>query len=208
MTFSLVGLGLGSIEDITYAGMKIVRDADEVYLEQYTSAFESSLAQIEAKLKCKVHLAFREHLENKGHILIDKAKTKHICLLVVGDVFSATTHISLFIEAKKAGIETNVIFNASVLNAVGIVGLELYKYGKTTSIPFTSKGIFTSYYNVILDNKRHGLHTLCLLDLELGPHEQRYMTIREAIVCCREARAEECRKRRHDCNRCCKAWQA
>ena len=181
MVLSLIGLGLGDIEDITLRGLKLAKSADEVYLEQYTSAFSIPHKKIEEKLKKKVSLAFREHLEQKSHILIERAKTKHVCLLVVGDVFSATTHIALLIDAKKAGVKVNVVFNASILTSIGMVGLELYKYGKVTSIPFSSKGLFTSYYNVIYENKRAGLHTLCLLDLDISAHQQRYMTIPEAI---------------------------
>lgn len=181
MVLSMVGIGLGGIDDITVRGLKLAMSADEVYLEHYTSTFWGSVKNIEKRLKKKVQMAYREHLEQKSHLMVNRAKEAHVCLLVVGDVFSATTHMALYLEAKKAGVPVNVVFNASVVTAVGLVGLELYKYGKITSVPFSSKGLFTTYYKVIHENRKMGLHTLCLLDLEVGQHENRYMTIHEAI---------------------------
>ena len=37
MVLYMVGLGLGSPEDITLRGMKAIKSSDEVYLEYYTS---------------------------------------------------------------------------------------------------------------------------------------------------------------------------
>jgi len=59
---------------------------------------------------------------------------------------------------------------------MGITGLSLYKFGKTTSIPFENENIETPY-NVIKENKP--LHTLILLDLR--PELNKYMTVNEAI---------------------------
>lgn len=182
MTLSLIGLGLGSIDDITERGLELARKADVVYLERYTSSFRSGLEEVEAKIGKKVLLAFRTDLEGESERLLEQARKKHVALLVVGDVFSATTHIALYLDAKKQGTPVQVVFNASILTGVGVVGLELYKYGRTTSIPFPSKGPASSPYRVIAQNKQMGLHTLCLLDLELDdPAKERYMTVNEAI---------------------------
>lgn len=62
------------------------------------------------------------------------------------------------------GIEVNVVHNASVMNAIGICGLQLYHYGETVSIPFfTETWRPDSFYEKIQQNKNMGLHTLCLL---------------------------------------------
>jgi diphthamide biosynthesis methyltransferase len=59
-----------------------------------------------------------------------------------------------------------VIHNASVMNAVGVCGLQLYRYGETISIPFfTETWRPDSFYEKIQNNRRLGLHTLCLLGL-------------------------------------------
>lgn len=62
------------------------------------------------------------------------------------------------------GIETRVIHNASIMNAVGCCGLQLYNYGQTVSIVFwTETWKPDSFYDKIMTNRRVGLHTLCLL---------------------------------------------
>ena len=90
---------------------------------------------------------------------------------------SATTHIDIVMRAKEKGIKVNIIHNASVLTAIGVVGLELYKYGKVTSIPFENENVKTPA-DVYKMNKLNGLHTLFLLDLR--PAEERFMTAKQA----------------------------
>ena len=72
-----------------------------------------------------------------------------------------------------------IIHNASVLTAVGVVGLELYKYGKTTSIPFHNRDVKTPV-DVFKMNQKNGLHTLFLLDLE--PLKNKFMTVNDAVA--------------------------
>src|SRR3989344_6344652 len=132
---SLIGLGLNDEKDISVKGLELIKKADIVYLENYTSKLQSSKEDIEKLYGKEIQLVEREVVENATAIL-SQAAYNNIVLLIVGDVFSATTHISLFQESKQKGIEVKVVHNASVLNAIGITGLELYKFGKTTSIPF------------------------------------------------------------------------
>lgn len=76
----------------------------------------------------------------------------------------ATTHTDLVVRAKKMGIDVKIVHNASVINAIGICGLQLYRYGETVSIPFfTETWRPDSFYEKIHKNKEIGLHTLCLL---------------------------------------------
>lgn len=80
----------------------------------------------------------------------------------------ATTHTDLVVRAKKLGIDVKVVHNASVMNAVGVCGLQLYHYGETVSIPFfTDTWRPDSFYEKIQKNRGLGLHTLCLLGLVL-----------------------------------------
>src|SRR3989344_5369148 len=156
---TLIGLGLNDEKDISIKGLEIVKNADIVYLENYTSSLQCSKQALDKFYGKEIQLLEREVLEDATAIL-SQAAYNNIVLLIVGDVFSATTHISLFQEAKQKGIEVKVVHNASVLNAIGITGLELYKFGKTTSIPFHKS---ETPYKVIKEN--FPLHTLCLLDL-------------------------------------------
>jgi len=80
----------------------------------------------------------------------------------------ATTHTDLVVRAKKMGIVVKVVHNASVMNAIGICGLQLYRYGETVSIPFfTETWRPDSFYEKIQQNRLMGLHTLCLLGYSL-----------------------------------------
>lgn len=60
-----------------------------------------------------------------------------------------------------------MIHNASIMNAVGCCGLQLYSFGETVSIVMWTEGWQPdSYYDRIESNKSKGLHTLCLLDIK------------------------------------------
>jgi diphthine synthase len=56
--------------------------------------------------------------------------------------------------------------------------LHNYKFGKTVTVPFADNFSETPY-NVIAQNKKLGLHTLCLLDLRAA--EDKYLTINEGL---------------------------
>jgi diphthine synthase len=175
MTLYIIGIGLNDEKDITVKGLEAVKKSEEVYLENYTSKLACSKEDLEKFYGKKIILADRELVEKK--FPIERAKEKNISLLIIGDVFSATTHIAIYNEAKERGIEVEVIHNASIMNAIGVIGLELYKFGKTTSIPFDHKNI-KAPIEVIKENKKLGLHTLVLLDLD--PVNNKYLSIKEA----------------------------
>merc|ERR1712058_211895 len=68
----------------------------------------------------------------------------------------------------ELGIPHQVVHNASIMNAVGCCGLQLYNFGETVSIPFwTDSWKPDSFYQKIAENRRRGLHTLCLLDIKV-----------------------------------------
>ncbi|MFH1972255.1 MAG: diphthine synthase [archaeon] len=170
---NIIGIGLNDEKDITLKGLELVKNSDSIYLENYTSKLQVPKEKLEELYGKEIKLVERAFVES-GEELIAEAKEKNVSLLVIGDPFSATTHLSLLQQAQN--IEVNIIGNASVLTAVGIVGLELYKYGKTTSIPFHNENV-EAPYEVIKNNKP--LHTLCLLDL--APKEDKFMEAKEAI---------------------------
>ncbi|KAM9915414.1 hypothetical protein OXX80_014059, partial [Metschnikowia pulcherrima] len=91
-----------------------------------------------------------------------------VAFLVVGDVFGATTHTDLVLRAKELGIAYESIHNASVMNAVGACGLQLYQFGQTVSLVFfTDSWKPDSFYSKVLENRKIGLHTLLLLDIKV-----------------------------------------
>ncbi|MEK6868705.1 MAG: diphthine synthase, partial [Nanoarchaeota archaeon] len=147
-------------------GLELVKKADFVYLENYTSKLNVSINYLEKLYNKKIILADRTLVEvDAENTILKNAKNNEAAFLVVGDVFSATTHMDLYLRAKKMGIKTLVVHNASVLAAVGITGLQLYKFGKTTSIPFHNENVETPYDALAL-NQKNSLHTLFLLDLK------------------------------------------
>jgi diphthine synthase len=175
----MVGIGLNDEKDISVKGLEAVKKSSKVFLESYTSILQCKVSDLENFYGKKIIIADREMVEKKSDEILKEAKTNDVAFLVIGDVFSATTHTDLKLRATEKKIEVKVINNASVLNAVGITGLELYKFGKTTSIPFPEKGFEpeTPYDSMIYNRN---LHTLILLDLR--PLEGRFMTVNEAIT--------------------------
>lgn len=62
----------------------------------------------------------------------------------------------------------NVIHNASIVNAMGCCGLQVYRFGEIVSIPFfTETWRPYSFYDKIKPNLDRGLHTLALLDIKV-----------------------------------------
>ncbi|NOZ80955.1 MAG: diphthine synthase [DPANN group archaeon] len=177
----LIGIGLNDEKDITVKGLEMVKQCAKVYLEGYTSFLQVPVSKLEEFYEKKIMVCDRKAIEiDSDKTILREAKDADVALLVIGDPFGATTHTDLFLRAKKMAVPIEVVHNASILNAVGEVGLELYKFGKTTSIPFPEDGFdVETPYDVIAANKKQGLHTLVLLDLR--PAEDRFMTVNQAI---------------------------
>lgn len=113
-------------------------------------------------------LADRELVEQSADEILAGADKSEIAFLVVGDPFGATTHTDLLLRAKEKKIPFQVVHNASIMNAIGCCGLQLYHFGETVSIPYWSESWRPdSFYDKILANVKHGLHTLCLLDIRV-----------------------------------------
>lgn len=176
----LIGIGLADEKDISVKGLEIVRSSDLIYLENYTSLLQCTKEDLERFYGKKITPLSRKDGEEGAEKIIEEARTKEVAFLVIGDPFSATTHIELFRLAKEKRIPVQVIHNASVLTAVGETGLQLYNFGKTTSIPFPEHvpNVETPYL-VLQQNLSLGLHTLFLLDLD--PEQGKFLTIREAL---------------------------
>ncbi len=178
---TFVGLGLHDETGITVRGLEEARNADAVFMELYTNLLpEFSLKRFEVQVGKKIIVLSRHDLEDKnGAAVLKAAEDGKAVLVVPGDPFVATTHMSLRLEAEKRGIKTHIIHGASAMSAViGSVGLHNYKFGKTVTVPFPENSSETPY-NVIRQNRALGLHTLCLLDLKAD--EGRFLSINEAI---------------------------
>jgi len=107
-------------------------------------------------------------VEQGADVMLGQAQNRDVAFLVVGDPFGATTHTDLILRAKEQNIEVKIIHNASIMNAVGCCGLQLYHFGETVSIPYwTETWRPISFYDKINANYKQGLHTLCLLDIKV-----------------------------------------
>ncbi|MBD3209572.1 diphthine synthase, partial [Candidatus Woesearchaeota archaeon] len=190
---------------ITLRGLEAIRNADIIYLEHYTAVQHTKKEELETFFNKPIVLANREMVEVGGGNIVDEAKEQDVAFLVVGDPFGATTHTDLFLRARKKGVHIEVIHNASILSAVGVVGLELYKYGRTTTIVFPEDGwVPASSYDVIKKNQENYMHTLCLLDIKLAeptkedilrgvdkPQPPRFMTIKEGLAALKEMEKQQ-----------------
>jgi diphthine synthase len=172
----LIGIGLYDEKDITVKGLEAVKGCDLVYLENYTSKLQVSVEKLEEFYNKKINLADRDLIENNFDKIINEAKEKNVAVLVIGDIFGATTHIDIILRLKENKVKYRIIHNSSILNVVGETGLELYRFGKITSIPFENLNV-EAPYDVLKRNKE--LHTLFLLDLD--PKNNKFMNFKEAI---------------------------
>ena len=176
-----VGLGLYDENDISIKGLQEIQTCDVVYAEFYTSKLVGATHQnLEKKFGKQIIVLSRGETENAEKILTH-AKNEHVVFLVAGDPMMATTHVDLRLRAMKMGIPTRIIHNSSIVTAApGLLGLQNYKFGRTTTLAYPEKNYFpTSPYEIIKENKQMGLHTLVLLDIV--DDKKRYMTATEGI---------------------------
>jgi diphthine synthase len=187
----LIGLGL-NLDGISVYGMETLKRCKRVYLENYTVDFPYSLGELENFLGKKTLPAGREFVE--GLSIIDEAKKLDVALLVYGSPLTATTHITLIDEAKKSGIRFKVIYSSSILDGIAGTGLQLYKFGKISSMPTWKKSFKPdSFMEVIKKNNSIDAHSLILCDigldfseaikqLEISAKNQK-IKIKDLVVC-------------------------
>ena len=172
----LIGLGLNNERDLTLKAIEIAKEC-ECYCELYTSVWNGSLENLKDLVGKDIKLLKRKDLEEEQEIFLEEAKKNDIVLFVPGDPLAATTHIELVYEAKRRKIPVKIIHNASIFSAVGETGLQLYKFGKTATIPMNGK--LENVKNTLKNNKKLGLHTLLLLDVDI--ENSINMTVPEAL---------------------------
>lgn len=178
-----IGLGLHAETDISLRGLEEVKRADIVFAEFYTSLMQGlEMKRLERLTGKKIVSVSRKMVEEEnGKQILSAAHKGKTVFLVPGDPLIATTHVDLRIRAEKTGIKTRIIHGASIISAaIGLSGLQNYKFGRSVTIPFTdNEPVPETPYNVVKANLKAGLHTLCFLDIRA--EEKRYMTINEAL---------------------------
>jgi diphthine synthase len=175
-----IGLGLFDEKDITVKGLEAARAADAVFAEFYTSSLRGTTVETLRLMVGKpIHVLDRNDLE-QGSEVLEAARHGSVALLVPGDPMAATTHVDLRMRAHAAGIPTRIVHGPSIVSAAaGLLGLQSYKFGRATTVPFTDEKFRpASPLEVIAENRARGLHTLVLLDLKEGGG---FLTAPEAI---------------------------
>jgi len=164
----LIGLGIWDESDISLKGVQKCKESDAVYVELYTANWGGSLKRLENIIGKKIIQITRSGMEEEIGKIINEAKKKTVSILVPGDPLVATTHTHVILEAGKAGVETKVIHSSSIYSVIAKTGLQIYKFGRTSTVVAPTKDYAPdSFYDVITENKKMGLHTLMLLDIEM-----------------------------------------
>lgn len=159
----LIGLGLNE-KSISKEALEIIPRCKRVYLENYTVDFPYTEQQLVDEIGKKVQSIGREKIESLE--IVDEAKKMDVALLVYGSPLAATTHITLIQEALASGVKYKVINNASIIDAVGETGLQIYKFGKITSMPYWKKSYEPdSFMGVVKENQSIKAHSLILIDI-------------------------------------------
>ena len=172
-TLYFIGLGLSDERDISVKGLEIVKKSSRVFLESYTSLLNINHSKLEEFYQKKIEICYRETVEIEMDeilkVISSEGKEDEIfSFLVIGDPFCATTHSDLQLRAIKLGIKVKAIHNASIINAVGVTGMQLYSFGHIVSVPFfTEKWRPYSFVSRVVTNFKNKLHTLVLLDIRV-----------------------------------------
>ena len=178
----LIGLGLHDVEDITVKGLAAVRACDAVYAEFYTAILAGTTREgLERFLGKPVEVLDRLGVEKGGDRLVAQAATRDVALLTAGDPMAATTHTDLVLRARAAGVSVRIVHAPSILSAApGLLGLQHYKFGRTTTLVRPERGWSpTSPFDAVAENHARGLHTLVLLDIKAD--EGYFMTANEGL---------------------------
>ena len=177
---TFIGLGLYDKNDVSEKGLLNIRNADHIFLENYTSRLIGTSYEDLARHYGKpVRLLGREDVEQHPEELLDKAEKENVAFLCAGDPMVSTTHADLRMRAAARGIKTAIIHAASISSAVcGLSGLQNYRFGKSCSLPFPQKNWFpTTSVDVIARNLSLRLHTLVYLDIQ----DDHCMIVPEAV---------------------------
>ncbi|MFH1127449.1 MAG: diphthine synthase [archaeon] len=167
----IIGTGIYDERDLSIKALDALKKCVKIYAEFYTSPIKVNLPALEKMAKKKITVLDRSEVEEQD-IIISSAKKCDTAFLVGGDALSATTHIGFALECRKQGIPIKIIHSSSIFTAVAESGLQLYKFGRTVSLPYKKDNYFPeSPYDNIRKNLKDSLHTLLLLDIGMTANE-------------------------------------
>jgi diphthine synthase len=189
MTLILISIGLADEYDLSQKALREARECDILYAELYTTILSTDIERLSTLIGRHIEPLSREAYEESSGRFLEEALEKKVGILVGGDALTATTHISLLLEAQKKKIPAKVIHGSSILTAVAETGLSLYKLGRTVTLPLPEKAPPDTVLQTLDENREQGLHTLILLDLNTETGQN--ITVNQAIETLLNARRPE-----------------
>jgi len=159
-----IGLGISGISELSDSTLSIIKNADIVYLESFTSPISETEKDELKNISNGEFKSAKRWLVEDGNEILENAKKKVVVLISYGDPYIATTHLELKTRAIRDNIETNTIHSSSIVSSlIGEVGLHYYKVGKILTIMNDAKSMVTPY-NIIFDNLLNHAHSVILLE--------------------------------------------
>ncbi|MGI0073167.1 MAG: diphthine synthase [Nitrosotalea sp.] len=174
-----IGLGISGADGLSSNTLKILKTADFVFLENFTSPIgRNELSKIKKFTKGRFQIAQRWMVED-GKTILSAAKKKNVVLLSYGDPYIATTHIELRTRAESEKIKTKSVHAASAITSlIGECGLHYYKIGRPVTI-MKEPQLLTTVYYTIYENLIKGSH--CILILEYNSDANFFLEPKEAF---------------------------
>ena len=159
-----VGLGISGISELSDNTISVIKNADIVYLESFTSPIsEIEKEQLANMCDGEFKIAKRWLVED-GNEILENAKQREVVLISYGDPYIATTHLELKTRAITDKIETKTIHSSSIVSSlIGEIGLQYYKVGKILTVMNDPKSMITPY-NTISNNLLSKMHSVILLE--------------------------------------------
>lgn len=189
---TFVGLGLYDERSITVEGQEALQTATDVFAEFYTSKLIGTTTQkLEYYHDIDLQVLDRAAVEQDPEVILDAAEDGDVAFVTAGDTMVSTTHVDLRLRAAERGIHTRVVHGTTAQTAASsLTGLQNYRFGKATTLPFEDAhggdGVPNSVVDTIEDNRARNLHTLVYLDIKVDDPrwdgEQEFMTADHAAA--------------------------
>ncbi|MFC7133362.1 MULTISPECIES: diphthine synthase [Salinibaculum] len=177
---TFVGLGLYDERSVTLRGRDAIRAADSVFAEFYTSYLAGTTVEnVERAHDVDIEIRDRTGVEQDPEPILRAGETGDAVFLTAGDPMISTTHVDLRLRAADRGIDTRVVHGTTAQTAASsLTGLQNYRFGKATTLPFErshgGEGVPDSVLATIDENTERDLHTLVYLDIDRENED--YMT--------------------------------